>query len=92
MGDRRCEPNEGQIQVLVATAAHKLTVEEPDDEPARREGEQVEWILVVWPTLVAIAQQMLGEEVACPCCGRNGHIAEVVELASWKRSEPDDSG
>lgn len=83
VGDRRCEPERGQVQTLATTAAYQTAVEEKSDA-----GREVEWVLVAWPGLSAAAEQMLGTRVACPCCGRYGRVVEVLELAQWRRRRP----
>lgn len=61
-------------------AAHKAAVEEPAD--AR---DDVEWVLVAWPETLVAAEQLLGAQFGCPCCGRWGRVTKVLELAEWRR-------
>lgn len=80
VGDRRCGRDEGQVQTRATTAAYQAAVEEKRD--ARGE---LEWVLVAWPGLRAVAEQMLGAAVVCPCCRRHGHVVEVLEVDEWRR-------
>lgn len=80
VGDRRCDGEQGQVLTPVATAAYVAATEEKRD--ARSE---LEWVLVAWPGLVAVAEQMLGTWVACPCCCRAGRVIEVLEVDEWRR-------
>jgi len=80
VGDHRCEAQEGPLQV----AAEQI-VAEADDAPRRTE--EVDWLLVVWPGLLAMAERLLGERVACPFCGCTGRVARVVELDAWRRGK-----
>ena len=49
--------------------------------------EQVEWLLVVWPSLLAEAASWLGTEVACPGCARTGIVRRVVGLDAWREED-----
>lgn len=84
VGDRRTEPEKGQLQTVTTTAPYERGVEENCDAPGRDEGERVEWVLVAWPELVAEAAQLLGTQVECACCGRRGPVARVLELDDWR--------
>lgn len=86
VGDRRCAPEQGQVQLCATTAGYEVAVEEKSD--ARPE---LEWVLVAWPGLLAIAEQMLGAQVRCPCCGRQGRVTEVLELDEWHRRREESS-
>jgi hypothetical protein len=86
MGDRRLEPEQGQLQ-RVATAALERRREEKRDEPRPEPDEQVEWLVVAWPGLLREAATLLGEMVACPCCGRRGVVVRVVEIGGEERTE-----
>lgn len=79
VGDRRCEGEEGQVLTHATTAAYQVAVEEKRD--ARSE---LEWVLVVWPGLLAVAEQLQGTKVACPCCGREGCVVEVLDVDEWR--------
>jgi hypothetical protein len=81
VGDRRCQGERGQVLTRATTAAYQVAVEEQTN--ARRE---LEWVLVAWPGLLAAAELLLGTMVACPCCGRRGRVAEVLELDEWRRA------
>ena len=85
VGDRRCALGEGQLQTPAATAARQSAVEERGDGPGQTEGEGVEWVLVTWPRLRASAERLLGEPVACSCCGRRGTVVQVVDVGRWRR-------
>lgn len=84
VGDRRCEGEQGQVLTRATTAAY--AVEEKKD--AR---EELEWVLVAWPGLMAIAEQMRGTKVSCPCCGREGRVVQVLELDEWHRRRQETS-
>lgn len=87
MGDRRPEPEQGQVQKVATTAALEWRVEEKRDAPHREQGEEVDWLVVAWPGLLREAAQLLGEWVECPCCGRRGAVVRVVELDGEERAE-----
>jgi hypothetical protein len=80
VGDRRCAPEQGHVETR-ATAAYEAAVEEQPVD-AR---DNLEWVLVAWPEVLAAAEQLLGARLACPCCGRRGRVTEVLELAKWRR-------
>lgn len=61
-------------------AVYESAAEEASD--ARRE---VDWVLVAWPGLLLAAQKLLGMKLTCPCCGRWGRVAQVLELDEWRR-------
>jgi hypothetical protein len=86
VGDRRTEPEKGQLETATTTAPCER-VEESCNAPGQDEGERVEWLLVAWPELLAEAAQLLGAQVECPCCGRRGPVARVLELDDWRSSE-----
>jgi len=83
VGDRRTEPARGQLQTATTTAPYERSVEENCDAPAAGR-DPVEWLLVVWPGLLADAAQLMGAQVECPCCGRRGRVVHVVELDDWR--------
>jgi hypothetical protein len=87
MGDRRTEPEGGQLQRVATTAALERRVEEKGDEPRREPGEQLEWLVVAWPGLLREAAQLLDESVECPCCGRRGIVVRVVDFGNEGRAE-----
>ena len=86
VGDRRCPDERVSVQVVAA----QVTVAEPADAPQRID--EVEWLLVVWPGLLAIAERWLGVRVACPVCGHHGRVARVIAWESWRRSSDSGSG
>jgi hypothetical protein len=61
-------------------AAYEAAFEEPVG--AR---DDLEWVLVAWPEVLATAEQLLGAQLVCPCCWRWGRVTEVLELAEWRR-------
>lgn len=86
VGDRRCEDKPAPVQRVAA----RVAVAESDGAP---EGvDEVEWLLVVWPGLLAIAERWLGEHVACPFCGHLGRVARVIEWEDWHRGAGGDDG
>ena len=87
MGDRRTEPEKGQLQTVTTTAPYVRSVEEKRDAPRRDGGERMEWILVAWPGLLIHATQLLDTQVACPCCGRRGTVVQVVEFDDWRAED-----
>lgn len=87
VGDRRTEPEKGQLQTVTTTAPYVRSVEEKRDAPRRDGGERMEWILVAWPGLLIHAAQLLDTQVACPCCGRRGTVVQVVELDEWRAED-----
>jgi hypothetical protein len=84
VGDRRCPDERVSVQVVAAQVAA-----EPAD--AAQSVDEVEWLLVVWPGLLALAERWLGEHVACPFCGHHGRVARLIAWESWRRS-PDGGG
>lgn len=85
VGDRRRPEQLGQLQVRT-TAAAFVSAEEPSHAPSGVDGSRVlEWSLVVWPGLLEAARLLLGTEVACPFCGREGRVVRVFELLDWDR-------
>jgi len=86
VGDRRLEPAHGELQIVSAAAPCERAVEEKrDEEPGK--DKQVEWLLVVWPSLLAEAASWLGTEVACPGCARTGIVRRVVGLDAWREED-----
>ena len=86
VGDRRLEPAHGELQIVPTAAPCERAVEEKrDEEPV--EDKQVEWLIVVWPSLLAEAEAWLGTEVACPGCGRRGIVGRVVGLDVWREED-----
>lgn len=86
VGDRRLEPAHGELQIVPTAALCERAVEEErDEEPA--EDKQVEWLLVVWPSLLAEAEEWLGTEVVCPGCARKGIVGRVVALDDWREED-----
>lgn len=86
VGDRRCAPEGGPIEARAQTAAHQATEEKSD---ASRE--ELEWVLVAWPEVLAAAVQLVGAQLTCPCCGREGRVVEVLEFAEWRRRREETS-
>lgn len=86
VGDRRCQAEQAPVQVV----AEEVAVAESDDAPQR--VDEVEWLLVVWPGLLAIAERWLGEHVACPFCGHRGRVGRVVGWEDWRRGADGDGG
>jgi hypothetical protein len=84
VGDRRTEPEKGQLHTVTTTAPYERGIEENCGVPGQDGDEQVEWVLVAWPELLAEAAQLLGTQVECPCCGRQGHVVRVLELDDWR--------
>jgi hypothetical protein len=83
VGDRRPEFESGELQIATTAVPSERAVEEERDvEPGK--DKRVEWLLVVWPGLLAEAQNWLGTELACPCCDRRGIVCQVVELVDWR--------
>jgi hypothetical protein len=82
VGDRRCAPEQGHVETRAMTAAYEAAVEEPVD--AR---DDLQWVLVAWPEVLAAAERLLGAQLVCPCCWRWGRVTEVLELAEWRRRE-----
>ncbi|MDQ3274988.1 MAG: hypothetical protein M3Q39_08165 [Actinomycetota bacterium] len=87
VGDRRTEPEQGQLQRVATRAALERRVEEKRDELRGEPDEQVEWLVVAWPGLLREAARLLGERVECPCCDRRGVVVRVVELGREERAE-----
>jgi hypothetical protein len=87
VGDRRCESEQGQLQTVATTAPYARGVEEKCDAPRREQDERVEWLVVAWPGLLIRAAELLGRQVACPCCGRRGPVVRVVELDDWRAED-----
>ena len=85
VGDRRCDEEQGRLQVAVATASVPV-VREAASGSVRRTTRKVEWLLVAWPGLLAAAARLLGAQVACPCCGRMGLVARVLLLETWREA------
>jgi hypothetical protein len=83
VGDRRCAPVQGRLQ-LPATVVLEHAAREQSDA-ASRSSNAVEWLVVAWPGLVAMATRLVGTTVACPCCERAGLIARILPLEDWKR-------
>jgi hypothetical protein len=83
VGDRRLEPHQGQLQIVAAVAPYVRAIEENRDGPGRHEREGVEWVLVAWPGLLTKAEQMLGTQVGCAGCGRQGTVVRVLSLDDW---------
>jgi hypothetical protein len=80
--DRRCVVPSGRLQVV--SAAARSAAEEPRSD-RMRESPPVEWILVAWPGLLALARRLLGTEMVCPFCGRVGRVVRLVALDEWRR-------
>lgn len=80
MGDRRCAPELSPIETRSTAAADDAAVEEPGN--AR---DNFEWVLVAWPEVLATAERLLGAQLICECCGRQGRVTEVLEFAEWRR-------
>lgn len=87
VGDRRLEPEEGQLQMLPTTAAYTRVGEEICDAPVSAEAEKSEWLLVAWPELLAAATWWVGSQVSCPGCGRRGVVVRVVSLDDWREED-----
>jgi hypothetical protein len=86
VGDRRLEPAHGELQIVSAAAPFERAVEEKrDEEPGT--DRQLEWLLVVWPSLLTEAESWLGTEVACPGCARKGIVRRVVGLDDWREED-----
>lgn len=81
VGDRRLEAKHGELQIVFAAAPYALAVEEICDAPS--EDIELEWLIVVWPGLLAEAAGWLGARVECPWCGRKGTAVRVVGLDVW---------
>jgi hypothetical protein len=86
VGDHRLEPAHGEIESVPTAAPCERAVEEKRDE-GPGEDKQVEWLLVVWPSLLTEAEGWLGTAVACPGCGRRGNVFRVVGLAAWREED-----
>ncbi len=86
VGDRRLEAAHGELQIVSAAAPFERAVEEKRDEEPGTDN-QVEWLLVVWPSLLAEAERWLGTEVACPGCARKGIVRRVVGLDDWREGD-----
>ena len=82
VGDRRPGIESGELQIATTAAPSERAVEEERDVERGRD-KRVEWLLVVWPGLLAEAQNWLGAELACRCCGRRGIVRQVLELDDW---------
>lgn len=80
VGDRRCARELSPIETRSTAAAYEAAVKEPGN--AR---DNLEWVLVAWPEVLATAEQLLGSQLICACCGRQGRVTEVLELAEWRR-------
>lgn len=78
VGDRRCTAEPGPIEAR-ATATYETAVKEPGD------AREFEWVLVAWPEVLATAEQLLGSQLTCRCCGRQGRVTSVLKLAEWRR-------
>ena len=83
VGDRRLEPAHGELQIVATTAPFKRALKERDAKPDKSDG-QLEWLLVVWPSLLTEAEGWLGLELACPVCGRKGIVGRVAGLDDWR--------
>lgn len=81
VGDRRLEPEHGELEIVSAAAPYALAVEGSRDESA--EDIELEWLIVAWPGLLAEAEEWLGTRVGCPCCAREGAVVRVVGLDVW---------
>ena len=81
VGDRR--PKEDQISVMESIEMPPAV--EPDDALRPRKLSEIKWLLVVWPGLLAAAEELLGRHVACPFCGRRGLVLRAVRLHIWRR-------
>ena len=57
----------------------------PDDEVREAPGAPLEWVLVAWPEVLAVASRRQGTEARCPYCGRRGRIVEVTSIERWRR-------
>lgn len=86
VGDRRLEPAHGELQIVATAAPCERAAEEKRDEGAG-EDKQVEWLLVVWPGLLAEAEGWLGTVVACPGCCRKGIVSRVLGLDEWREED-----
>lgn len=86
VGDRRLQPAHGELQIVSAAAPCERAVEENRDEESGTDR-KVEWLLVVWPSLLAEAASWLGAEVACPGCARTGIVRRVLELDDWREED-----
>lgn len=86
VGDRRLEPAHGELQIVSTAAPFERAVEEEHDEESSTD-KKVEWLLVVWPSLLVEAASWLGTELACPGCARTGIVRRVVELDDWREED-----
>ena len=66
------------LPTVVAKAA-----EEPSSQPPHQVP--VEWMLVVWPVLLAAFRQVMGVEKVCPFCKQTGRVVRVVSLEQWQQ-------
>lgn len=85
VGDRRCTEEQRPLLVPVTTAIEPIMMEAAC---GLRKGttRTVEWLLVAWPGLWAAATRLVGVQVACPCCGRAGPVARVLQLEAWREA------
>ena len=86
VGDRRCAPELSPIETRSTAAAYEAAVEEPGNA-----HDNVEWVLVAWPEVLATAERLLGGQLSCACCGRQGRVTEVLELAEWRRRQREET-